>query len=104
MGAKSFSISYLPNRRWKNSLGCTVGRYETVWLTQKLMAELFQKDVRTISEHIKNVYLEKELTPEATVRTFRIVQKGCIQNIRTSEKRFYQKITDIYATSMDTSS
>ncbi len=48
---------------------------ETVWLTQKLMAELFHKDVRTISEHIKNVYLEKELTPEATIRKFRIVQK-----------------------------
>jgi hypothetical protein len=49
--------------------------FETVWLTQKLMAELFHKDVRTISEHIKNVYLEKELTPEATIRKFRIVQK-----------------------------
>jgi len=144
---------------------------ETVWLTQKLMAELFQKDVRTISEHIKNVYLEKELTSETTIRKFRIVQKEGkrevtrsvdfynldmiisvgyrvksliatrfrqwatqqlreyivkgfildderlknpgspfdyfdellrrIQDIRTSEKRFYQKITDIYATSMD---
>jgi hypothetical protein len=144
---------------------------ETVWLTQKLMAELFHKDVRTISEHIKNVYLEKELTPEATIRNFRIVQKEGkrevtrrvdfynldmiisvgyrvksliatrfrqwatqqlgeyivkgfildderlknpdspfdyfdellrrIQDIRTSEKRFYQKITDIYATSVD---
>jgi len=33
---------------------------ETVWLSQKLMAELFQKDVRTINEHIKNVFEEKE--------------------------------------------
>jgi hypothetical protein len=47
---------------------------ETVWLTQKLMAELFQKDVRTINEHIGNIYDEGELTPEATIRKFRIVQ------------------------------
>ncbi len=47
---------------------------ETVWLTQKLMAELFQKDVCTINEHIRNIYDEGELTPEATVRKFRIVQ------------------------------
>ncbi len=47
---------------------------KTVWLSQKLMAELFQKDVRTINEHIKNVYSEGELEPEATIRNFRIVQ------------------------------
>jgi len=47
---------------------------ETVWLTQKLMAELFQKDVRTINEHIRNIYEEGELSPEATIRKFRIVQ------------------------------
>jgi hypothetical protein len=144
---------------------------ESVWLSQKLMAELFQKDVRTISEHIQNVYDERELIPETTIRKFRIVQtegkrevarmvdfynldmiisvgyrvrshvatrfriwatqqlteyikKGFlldderlknpdlpfdyfeelerrIQDIRTSERRFYQKITDIYATSID---
>ena len=143
---------------------------ETVWLTQKWMAELFQKNVRTISEHIKNIFEEGELQPEATIRKFRIVQnegnrdverlidfynldviisvgyrvrshrgtqfriwatqrlkeyliKGftmdderlknpgrCdyfyellerIRDIRASERRFYQKITDIYATSID---
>src|SRR4030043_17707 len=47
---------------------------ETVWLTQKLMADLFQKDVRTINEHIKNIYEEGELIPDATIRKFRIVQ------------------------------
>jgi hypothetical protein len=45
---------------------------ETVWLTQKLMAELFQKDVRTINEHIQNVFAEKELSPESVIRKFRI--------------------------------
>jgi len=144
---------------------------ETVWLTQKLMAELFQVKIPTINEHIKNIYSEGELLPEATIRKFRIVQKEGkrdverlldyynldmiisvgyrvkshvatrfriwaterlkeyivkgftldderlknpdqpfdyfeeltrrIQDIRTSERRFYQKITDIYATSID---
>ena len=143
---------------------------ETVWLTQKLMAELFQVKIPTINEHIKNIYSEGELVPEATIRKFRIVQKEGkrdverlidfynldviisvgyrvrshrgtqfriwatqrlkeylikgfvmdderlknpgqidyfdellerIRDIRASERRFYQKITDIYATSMD---
>ena len=46
---------------------------ETVWLTQKQMSDLFQKDVRTISEHIQNIFDEGELLPGATVRNFRIV-------------------------------
>jgi len=144
---------------------------ETVWLSQKHMAELFQVTKSTISEHISNIYQEKELTIGATVRNFRTVKtegthnvtreiehynldmiisvgyrikshvatrfriwatqnlneyitKGFvldderlknpdqpfdyfeelirrIQDIRTSEKRFYRKITDIYATSVD---
>ncbi|MHB9027943.1 MAG: virulence RhuM family protein [Candidatus Latescibacterota bacterium] len=56
---------------------------ETVWLSQKMLAELFQKDVRTINEHVKNVFDEGELTPEATIRNFRIVQaEGTRQVIR----------------------
>jgi hypothetical protein len=47
---------------------------ETIWLTQRLMAELFQKDVRTINEHVQNIFDEGELAPEATIRKFRIVQ------------------------------
>jgi len=47
---------------------------ETVWLTQKLMAELFSVDVRTISEHLKNIYETEEIQCEATIRKFRIVQ------------------------------
>ncbi len=144
---------------------------ETVWLSQKLIADLFQKDVRTVNEHIKNIYDERELDQKTTIRKFRIVQKEGsrevsrevefynldmilsvgyrikskiathfrqwatkhlreyivkgfvldderlknpdrpfdyfdellkrIQDIRTSERRFYQKITDIYATSVD---
>lgn len=144
---------------------------ETVWLTQQLMAELFQSSKQNISHHISSIYEEGELLPEATVKKyltvrmegnrevkrlldyynldmiisvgyrvkshvatrFRIwatqqltefIRKGFlldderlknpdhpfdyfeelerrIQDIRTSERRFYQKITDIYATSID---
>jgi hypothetical protein len=144
---------------------------ETLWLNQKQLTELFGKAKGTISEHIKHIFEDGELSPEATVRLFRTVQieggrevnrevehynldmvlalgfrvrspvavrfrqwandklkeyivKGFVldddrlknpgkgrdyfdeltrrlQDIRTSERRFYQKITDIYATSVD---
>ena len=48
---------------------------ETLWLSQALMAELFQKDVRTINEHLQNIYGEGELEPGATIRKFRIVRR-----------------------------
>lgn len=48
---------------------------ETVWMTQKAMAKLYQKSVKTINEHIKNIYEEKELLEKATIRKNRIVQK-----------------------------
>jgi hypothetical protein len=47
---------------------------EMVWLTQKLMAELFEVDVRTISEHLQNIFRNGELQENATLRKFRIVQ------------------------------
>jgi len=47
---------------------------ETVWLTQKQLVELYQTTKSNVSEHIKNVYSEEELTPEATVRKRRTVQ------------------------------
>jgi hypothetical protein len=45
---------------------------DTAWLTQKMMAELFQKDVRTINEHLQNIFEEGELSPESAIRKFRI--------------------------------
>jgi hypothetical protein len=45
---------------------------DTLWLTQKLMAELFQKDVRTINEHILNIFAEGELAADSAIRKFRI--------------------------------
>ena len=48
---------------------------ETVWLSQKQMADLFDKNVPNINEHISNVFAEGELEPSATVRKFRIVRQ-----------------------------
>ena len=47
---------------------------ETLWLTQKMMAQLFDVSVKTVNEHLRNVYVSGELEREATVRKFRIVQ------------------------------
>ena len=51
-------------------------RYEdgTFWLTQKRMAELFNVSVSTINEHLKSIFNTGELSEEATIRKFRIVQ------------------------------
>ena len=48
---------------------------DTVWLSQKHMSLLFDKDVKTINEHIQNIYTEGELKEIPTIRKFRIVQK-----------------------------
>jgi len=45
---------------------------ETVWLTQKQMGELFDKNVRTVSEHIRNIFKEGELKKSSVIRKFRI--------------------------------
>ena len=145
---------------------------ENIWLTQKMMAALYDVTAPTINEHIKKIFADSELQPEATIRKFRIVQsegarqvsrevnhyslqmiiavgfkvnseravqfrkwvnqiakeytiKGWvmdderlkrgtyltdkyfeeqlerIREIRASERLFYQKITDLYATAVD---
>jgi len=48
---------------------------ETIWLSQVQMAELFDKDVRTINEHLKTIFKEDELKETSTIRKFRIVRK-----------------------------
>lgn len=142
---------------------------QTIWLTQKLMAELFAVDVRTVSEHLKNIFESHELDANSVVRKIRItaadgktylaqhynldaiisvgyrvnsvratqfrqwatqvlrdfairgyvldrkrLENGAflgedyferlleeIREIRLSERRFYQKVTDIYSTAVD---
>ena len=61
---------------------------DTIWISQKQMAELFEKDVRTINEHIGNIYDEGELEKNATIRKFRIVQ--------TEGKRRVEREIDCY--------
>ena len=48
---------------------------ETIWLTQKQLSELFSVEIHTINYHIKNIYKQKELNKNSTIRIFRIVQK-----------------------------
>ncbi len=48
---------------------------ETIWLTQQMMAELFQTTIPNVSMHIKNIYEEKELLPEATIQDFLTVRR-----------------------------
>ena len=48
---------------------------ETFWLSQKRIADLFSVDVRTVSEHLQNIYTTGELQKGSTIRDFRIVQK-----------------------------
>lgn len=47
-------------------------KQETIWATQKQLAEVFSVDVRTISEHIANIFTSKELTKDSVIRKFRI--------------------------------
>ena len=57
---------------------------ENVWLTQKLIAELFDVDVRTVNEHLKNIFLEQELAENSVIRNFRITEfstSSCSKNI-----------------------
>jgi hypothetical protein len=61
---------------------------ETVWLTQKLMAELFQTSVPNINMHLKSIYEEGELEEGATIKDFLIVQKEGNRDISRTQK-FY---------------
>lgn len=61
---------------------------ETVWLTQRLMADLYQVGVNTINHHIKTIYEDGELSPEATIRKYRIVQ--------TEGSRTIERLVDHY--------
>ncbi len=61
---------------------------ETVWLTQKYMAELFQTSVPNINIHLKSIFEDQELLEEATIKDFLIVQKEGSRNVERAQK-FY---------------
>ena len=50
---------------------------DTIWLSQKQMAELFDKNVRTVNEHINNIFTEGELDKNSVIRNFRITANDC---------------------------
>ena len=58
---------------------------ETVWLSQRLMAELFQVTVPTINEHIKNIFNEQELQENSVIRKFRITAADGKLNLIVSQ-------------------
>ena len=61
---------------------------DTLWLSQRLMAELFEKDSDTIGLHIKNIYTEGELEEEGTTELFSVVQTEGSRQV-TRQVKFY---------------
>lgn len=61
---------------------------ETIWLSQKDMAELFECSTDNISLHLKNIYKEQELSKDSTTEDFSVVQKEGARNVKRP-KTFY---------------
>ena len=61
---------------------------ENIWLTQKMMAELYTIDLRTINEHIKKILTDNELDESSTIRNFRIVQNEGNRNVSREVKHY----------------
>ena len=61
---------------------------ENIWLTQKMMATLYDVDVRTINEHIKKIYSDSELEEDSTIRNFRIVQTEGSRQVTRDTKHY----------------
>ena len=61
---------------------------ENIWLTQKMLATLYDVDVRTINEHIKKIYSDSELEEDLTIRNFRIVQTEGTRQVTRNTKHY----------------
>lgn len=61
---------------------------ENIWITQKMLATLYEVDVRTINEHIQKIYADLELEKEATIRNFRIVQTEGSRQVTRDTKHY----------------
>ena len=61
---------------------------DTIWMTQRTMAELYQVDVRTINEHIGNILTDGELDEAATIRNFRIVRQEGARQVQREIKHY----------------
>jgi hypothetical protein len=60
---------------------------ETVWLTQKLMADLFETSSDNIGLHLKNIYAEGELDEEATTEDYSVVRQEGLRQVKRKLKR-----------------
>ena len=69
---------------------------ENIWLTQKMMSALYDVDVRTINEHIQKIYEDGELTEEATIRNFRIVQTEGSRQVSRQVKHYNLQMGVVY--------
>jgi hypothetical protein len=65
---------------------------ETVWLTQKMMADLFRTTVPNINMHLRNVFDEGELTEEATIKEFLIVRLEGNREVKRSQNSFRRSV------------
>ena len=73
---------------------------ETLWLTQALIAELFQIGVNTVNHHLKEIYEDSELPREATIRQYRIVRlEGTREVAREIEQITSMSCWSAFATS-----
>lgn len=61
---------------------------ETLWLTQKLMAELFECSSDNIGVHLKNIFAEKELDEEATTEDFSVVRQEGLRTVSRKVKHY----------------
>jgi len=61
---------------------------ENIWLTQKMLATIYDVDVRTVNEHIKNIYSDRELLENSTIRNFRIVQNEGNRKVTREVKHY----------------
>ena len=68
---------------------------ENIWLTQKMMAQLYDVDVRTINFHIQKVYEDGELEEGATIRNFRIVQTEGSRQVSREVKRSEEHTSEL---------
>lgn len=66
---------------------------ENIWLTQKMLATLYDVEVHTINEHISKIYVDNELAQEATIRNFRIVQTEGARQVTRDIKHYNLQMT-----------
>lgn len=65
---------------------------EDIWLTQKMIAQLYGVEIYTVNEHIKKIFSDSELQEDATIRNFRIVQAEGTPQVSREIKRNHRSV------------